>query len=254
MGALPNVFPGYQQVDDQGRGQVRSGLGSGKLPDKNGLMMPQMMERPCRRQHQGLLCLRREPGQHRAGHPPRGDIAWIRPSSWSARIFSRPRPPALPTLSFPAAAWSENDGTFTNSERRVQQGAHREQPRRARPSPTGGYSERSRGAHGTSMDVRQRPGIYGTTRYPSSPRHLAGIKYARTGKRRPAVALPRPNHPGTPVPAQGRVNSPAAWAVHASRLDPARRGAGRRISAGALTPAAGSTTTIPAPRPGGPRA
>ena len=45
MGALPNVFPGYQKViDPAARAKFEKGWGCSDLPDKNGMMMPQMMD------------------------------------------------------------------------------------------------------------------------------------------------------------------------------------------------------------------
>ena len=45
MGALPNVFPGYQKVEDPAaRAKFEAAWGVKKLPEKNGLMMPQMMD------------------------------------------------------------------------------------------------------------------------------------------------------------------------------------------------------------------
>ena len=45
MGALPNVFPGYQKViDADARQKFEQAWGVQNLPDKNGLMIPQMME------------------------------------------------------------------------------------------------------------------------------------------------------------------------------------------------------------------
>ena len=70
---------------------------------------------------------------------------------------------------FPAAAWSENDGTFTNSERRVSRVRTVSQP------PGAGQAELvdlqgDRKAHGTRLGIRQRARSCGTTRYPCLPR------------------------------------------------------------------------------------
>ena len=60
---------------------------------------------------------------------------------------------------FPAAAWSENDGTFTNSERRVSRVRTASQPPGLRDR-TGGYSNRLQKRWGTT-GLRQRPGDMG---------------------------------------------------------------------------------------------
>ena len=45
MGALPNVFPGYQRVDDPRQpAKFQAAWGVESLPDKPGMMMPSMLE------------------------------------------------------------------------------------------------------------------------------------------------------------------------------------------------------------------
>ena len=45
MGALPNVFPGYQRVEDPAlREKFEKAWGVKKLPEKPGLMLPQMLD------------------------------------------------------------------------------------------------------------------------------------------------------------------------------------------------------------------
>ena len=60
MGALPNVFPGYQGVaDPQGARKVQGGLGSGlSCPTKPGLMMPQMIDGLASGKVKAFYCLR----------------------------------------------------------------------------------------------------------------------------------------------------------------------------------------------------
>jgi formate dehydrogenase major subunit len=119
MGALPNVFPGYQRViDEVARAKFEAAWGVPKLPDKNGLMMPQMMDGLV----DGKVKLFYVFGENLANSEP--DIRHVKHCLASAEfmvchdIF-----PTETTLFadviFPAAAWSEDDGTFTNSERRV---------------------------------------------------------------------------------------------------------------------------------------
>ncbi len=119
MGALPNVFPGYQRVDDAGaQAKFRAAWGVEKLPEKPGIMMPEMME--------GLLDGRIRAfyvfGENLANSEP--DISHVEKCLSSAEFLVCQDNFPTETTRFahvilPAAAWSENDGTFTNSERRV---------------------------------------------------------------------------------------------------------------------------------------
>ncbi len=119
MGALPNVFPGYQRVDDAAsQAKFRTAWGVEKLPEKPGIMLPDMME--------GLLDGRIKAfyvfGENLANTEP--DISHVEKCLSSAEfLVCQDIFPTETTrfahVIFPAAAWSENDGTFTNSERRV---------------------------------------------------------------------------------------------------------------------------------------
>jgi len=119
MGALPNVFPGYQRVDDpSSRLKFQAAWGVESLPDAPGMMMPSMLE--------GLLDKRIRAfyifGENMANSEP--DIRHIEKCLSSAEFLVCQDNFPTETTRFahvvlPAAAWSENDGTFTNSERRV---------------------------------------------------------------------------------------------------------------------------------------
>jgi formate dehydrogenase major subunit len=119
MGALPNVFPGYQKVSDpQVRAKFLSAWGVKRLPEKPGLTIPAMME--------GLLDGKIKAfyifGENMANSEP--DIHHVEKCLSSAEFLVCQDIFPTETTQFahvilPAAAWSENDGTFTNSERRV---------------------------------------------------------------------------------------------------------------------------------------
>jgi formate dehydrogenase major subunit len=119
MGALPNVFPGYQKVvDPAARVKFEEAWGCGPLPDKNGMMMPQMLD--------GLVSGRIRFfyvfGENLANTEP--DIHHVEHCLESAEFMVVQDIFLNETTKFahvvlPAAAWSENDGTFANSERRV---------------------------------------------------------------------------------------------------------------------------------------
>jgi len=119
MGALPNVFPGYQAVSDAAaRKKFEAAWGVARLPDKVGLMIPQMMEALVDRRVRGFYIF----GENLANTEP--DIAKVEHELAAAEflvcqdIFPN-ETTRFAHVVLPAAAWSENDGTFTNSERRV---------------------------------------------------------------------------------------------------------------------------------------
>jgi formate dehydrogenase major subunit len=119
MGALPNVFPGYQKVEDPvARAKFEAAWGVKNLPDKNGLMMPQMMDGLV----DGKVKLFYVFGENLANTEP--DIRHVEHCLESAEfmvchdIFPT-ETTRFADVIFPAAAWSEDDGTFSNSERRV---------------------------------------------------------------------------------------------------------------------------------------
>ncbi len=119
MGALPNVFPGYQRIDDpEAQGRFRAAWGVEKLPEKPGMALPDMME--------GLLSGKIKAfyvfGENLANTEP--DIRHVEKCLSSAEfLVCQDNFPTETTrfahVVFPAAAWSEDDGTYTNSERRV---------------------------------------------------------------------------------------------------------------------------------------
>jgi formate dehydrogenase major subunit len=119
MGALPNVFPGYQKViDPAARAKFEAAWGVEKLPGQNGLMMPQMMDGLV----DGKVKFFYVFGENLANTEP--DIHHVEHCLESAEfmvchdIFPT-ETTRFADVIFPAAAWSEDDGTFTNSERRV---------------------------------------------------------------------------------------------------------------------------------------
>jgi formate dehydrogenase major subunit len=119
MGALPNVFPGYQKVTDPAaREKFQKAWGVEKLPDQVGLMIPGMFEGI----EQGTIKALWVFGENLANTEP--DIRHVEHCLEKVDflvcndIFNT-ETTRFADVVFPAAAWSEDDGTFTNSERRV---------------------------------------------------------------------------------------------------------------------------------------
>jgi formate dehydrogenase major subunit len=119
MGALPNVFPGYQKVIDESvRAKFAKAWGVKNLPDQNGLMMSQMMEGLVTKKIRAFYIF----GENLANTEP--DIHKTEHELASAEfLVCQDIFPTETTrfahVVFPAAAWSEDDGTFSCSERRI---------------------------------------------------------------------------------------------------------------------------------------
>ncbi len=119
MGALPNVFPGYQRVVDPAiRAKFEKAWNVDGLPDKPGLMIPQMVEGL----KDGTVKAFYIFGENLANTEP--DIRHVEHCLSSGEfIVCQDIFPTETTrfahVIFPSAAWCEDDGTFTNSERRV---------------------------------------------------------------------------------------------------------------------------------------
>ena len=118
MGALPNVFPGYQRVDDPlAQKKFKAAWGVDKLPDKVGLMIPQMVDGLAEGKLKALYIF----GENLANTEP--DIHHIEHCLESAEFIVcndlfHTETTRFADVILPAAAWSENEGTFASSERR----------------------------------------------------------------------------------------------------------------------------------------
>jgi len=119
MGALPNVFPGYQRVDNpQVREKFASAWKVDKLPEKPGITIPGMIDGILDGKVKAFYVF----GENLANTEP--DIRHVEHCLSSAEFLVCQDIFPTETTRFahvilPAAAWSENDGTFTSSERRV---------------------------------------------------------------------------------------------------------------------------------------
>ncbi len=119
MGALPNVFPGYQRVNDpKVQAKFRTAWGVDRLPENPGLMIPSMLEGL----YDGKIKAFYIFGENMANSEP--DIKRVEECLASAQFLVCQDIFPTETTRFahvvlPAAGWSEKEGTFTNSERRV---------------------------------------------------------------------------------------------------------------------------------------
>lgn len=196
MGGLPNVLPGYQPVTDAGvRRKFARAWGVPELPKDNGLTLMEMMRAAEEGKLRGMYILGENPAltDPDASHVEKAlkSLDFLVVQDIFLTETSRLADVVLPGVSF-----AEKEGTFTNTERRVQL-VHKavEAPGEARPDWQ------------IIKEVMERLG------YPSpysSPEDImaeisgvtpsyAGITYGRLEEKGLQWPVPGPDHPGTPV-------------------------------------------------------
>ncbi len=195
MGALPNVFPGYQSVTDAAiREKFAQAWGVNDLPEQPGLMIPQMLEGLVTRQVRGFYIF----GENLANTEP--DIRKVEHELASAEfivcqdIFET-ETTRFAHVVFPAAAWSENDGTFTSSERRVNRvRTASAPPGLAKPNWWIFKQIAQRMGHDWPSDSAQE--IWDNEVSVLAPSYM-GIKYTRLENNGLQWPCPNEDHPGT---------------------------------------------------------
>ena len=120
MGALPHKLPGFQDVEDpDARGRYER-LWSATIPPHKGWTLTEMFEAMHRRELRALYCIGENPAQSEAdsGRALKllGGLDFMVVQDLFLTKTARMAHVVLPASS----AWSEGEGTVTNSERRVQ--------------------------------------------------------------------------------------------------------------------------------------
>ncbi len=120
VGALPDVFPGYQGVTDrQAREKMQKAWKVAELDDKPGLTQPEMLNSAYNGDLKALYIVGENP---MLSHP---DINHVRESLRNLEFLVvqdvfLSETAKLADVILPAASFAEKDGTFTSTERRVQ--------------------------------------------------------------------------------------------------------------------------------------
>ena len=197
MGALPNVFPGYQRVDNaDARAKFAKAWNVENLPDKPGMMMPTMLENLPTGKVKALYVF----GENLANTEP--DIRHVEHCLESAEFMVCQDIFPTETTRFadvilPSAAWSENDGTFT-----IPSAASTVSGRLAlpleRPNRTGGFQRKSPAEWGMSGPPTSAREIWDNEVSVLAP-SLAGIKYRRLENDGIQWPAPTEDHCGTPT-------------------------------------------------------
>jgi len=195
MGALPNVFPGYQRVDNaEAREKFMKAWNVNSLPEKPGLLMPSMMEGLTSGQIKAFYVF----GENLANTEP--DIRHVEHCLESAEFLVCQDIFPTETTRFahvilPAAAWSENEGTFTSSERRVNRVRTASIPPGDAKPNWWIFKELAKkmGHEWTSNSAQE---IWDNELSMLAP-SMAGIRYARLEKDGIQWPAPSADHPGT---------------------------------------------------------
>lgn len=119
MGGLPNVYPGYQAVNVPANQEKFEAAWNAKLSDKVGLTIPGMLEGLAEGSVRALFVV----GENPMMSDP--DIHHVEKALRNAELLVVQDIFLTPTTAFahvvlPGASFAEKDGTFTNTERRVQ--------------------------------------------------------------------------------------------------------------------------------------
>ena len=197
MGALPNVFPGYQPVNSpEARKKFEDAWGVKDLPAQNGLMIPQMLNGLVDGKIKGLYIF----GENLANAEP--DITKVEHELSNAEFLVCQDLFETETTRFahvvlPSAAWSEDDGTFANCERRVSRvRAACPAPGEAKPNWWIFKEIARRMGHTWSSDSSKE--IWDNEIATLCP-IFAGIRYSRIEGDGIQWPCPTVEHPGTPI-------------------------------------------------------
>jgi len=198
MGALPGTYVGYQSVTNpESRAKFAQawGVDVNKLSDKVGLTMPDMMAGLPSKKIRAFYIY----GENLANSEP--NITHVEHELASAEFIVVNEIFLNETTRFahvvlPTAAWGEDDGTFTNSERRVSRvRKFKDTPGQARPS-WWIFKEISR-RMGMEWQSNSAQELWDNEVSVLAPA-LAGIKFARLEGEGLQWPCPNTAHPGTP--------------------------------------------------------
>jgi len=195
MGALPNVYTGYQKVEDSLIRRKFSAAWGTRLPEIPGMMATHAIEAAAQGKIKGMLILGENPmlSEANQGLVKRA----LEKLEFLAVIDIFPTETAqLATLVLPAACYAERDGSYTSTERRVQRG-------RQAVAPPG----EARTDWQILCALLQRCGLAADYADPAAimdeiatlTPSYGGISYARLEGDSVQWPCPDAGHPGTPI-------------------------------------------------------
>jgi formate dehydrogenase alpha subunit len=195
MGALPNSFPGYPSVNDEAAKEKFSKAYGVPMPDEMGLRIPEMIELAAHGTLKAMYIMGEDPALTDA------DANHVRKALGNLEFLVVQNIFMTETAKYadvflPAALYAEKDGTFTNTERRVQRVRKAVDP----PGDTRPDWE-------IIQDLGKRLGIPWHYESPEEifeeirtmvPQY-AGMTYQRIDKEGLQWPCPTEDHPGTPI-------------------------------------------------------
>jgi len=197
MGALPETFPGYQKVtspESRAKFAQSWGVDVNHMSGENGMMSPDALAGLPSKKVRAFMIF----GENLANSEP--NINQIEHELGSAEFLVCSDIFPTETTRFahvilPAAAWSENEGTYTNSERRVQRMRKvKEAPGQSQPGWWVARELARRMGYEWESDSAQE--IWDNEISMLAPAY-AGIKYSRLEGDGLQWPCPSEDHPGT---------------------------------------------------------
>jgi formate dehydrogenase alpha subunit len=201
MGGLPNVFTGYQAVaSEEARRKMEAEWGVTGLSDKPGMTVTQMLPAAYDGRLKALYIIGENPlmSDPDIGHAEKSlkhlDFLVVQD------LFLTETAQKADVV-LPGRCFAEKDGTFSNTERRVQR------VRQAVDAPGEAWDDwqivaRVAGRMGYAMPYRNAEEIMDEIRRVTPS--YAGISYARIEEEGLHWPCPNPEHPGTPVLHKGQ--------------------------------------------------
>ena len=193
VGALPNVFPGYQAVDDPAARAAFEKAWGAALPAKPGLTVVEVFNAICDGNIKGLFIMGENP---MVSDPNLNHVrqALEKVDFLCVQDIFLTDTAQMAHVVLPAASFAEKDGTFTNTERRVQRVRKAlDPPGQSRQdweilcdlSTRMGYPMRYSGPAEIMDEIARATPIYG------------GISFDRIQEQGIQWPCPDKNHPGT---------------------------------------------------------
>jgi formate dehydrogenase alpha subunit len=196
MGALPNVYPGYQAVTSPEIKDKFEAIWGGNLSLEKGLATPEMLDAACDGELEALYLI----GENSVLSEP--NVNYVRKALSSldfliVQDIFLTETAELADVVLPAASFAEQDGTFTSTERRVQR------VRKAIPPPGDARADwlitcqiaKGMGARGFDFEHPSQIMDEIARLTPS----YGGISYQRLENGGLQWPCPDKDHPGTPV-------------------------------------------------------
>ncbi len=200
MGALPNVFPGYQRVDDESLRAKFEAAWKVKLPAQPGLTVVEILHAAAEGKIKALYVMGENPmlSDPDVNHVQEGlgrlELLVVQDIFLSETA-------RLAEVVLPAAGFAEKDGTFTNTERRVQRVRKAIHPPGSARTDWEILCELSR-RMGYPMSYPDASAIQ--DEIASLTPSYGGISYQRLERGSLQWPCPTADHPGTPFLHAGR--------------------------------------------------